>query len=134
MADETNNPKEAEGRAKAGGFHAIPPLALVMLARVMEYGAYDRERGAGNWNEKGAGARHSTYFDATMRHLLRIQTGVDMDKDTLVDEWAHVMANAAIMIDAGASGSLIDDRAPFHGIDQAMDDIATQKLIRQGLK
>ena len=52
----------------------------------------------------------TTYLDAANRHLMALQEGEDVAKDSLVLHAAHLMATCAIIIDAEACGTLVDDR------------------------
>ena len=61
-----------------------------------------------NWRKDPVTA--STYYDAMQRHMLAWQDGEDHAADSGLLHLAHVMANCAILIDAAACGTLIDDR------------------------
>lgn len=105
----SSNPKDAIGRTKAQ-IHLIPPPALVEMAKVMDEGA--RKYGAYNWREASVAA--TVYVSAAQRHLLAFLDGEMMDPDgpgnTL--HLAHAAACCAILLDAFATGNIVDDRPP----------------------
>ena len=63
-----------------------------------------------NWQDKPIQA--SIYYDAMMRHLMAWYTGEDVDPGSKSGglHLAAVRAGAGILIDAFATGSIIDDR------------------------
>lgn len=99
------NPKTAHGLARPP-MHNVPPIALLALGRVMEFGA--SKYGLMNWRKDPVSA--STYYDALMRHAFQYWDGDDIDPETKREQLAHVMACCAIIIDADWCGNLIDDR------------------------
>ena len=99
------NPKEAFGRAKATTFF-IPALAVFKLGAVMALGA--RKYGPFNWRKDPIKA--STYKEAIVRHLEAWIDGEEEDEESGQSHLAHVMGCAAILIDAQAHESMIDDR------------------------
>jgi hypothetical protein len=54
--------------------------------------------------------RASIYYDAIMRHAMRYFEGEYLDPDSGKPHLAHLIASAAILIDAHESETLIDDR------------------------
>lgn len=101
----TTNPKDRLGLAKPG-FTAIPPSALLFLGQAMQNG---REKyGLMNWRDKEVLA--SVYVDAGLRHRLSWWDGEDEARDSLIHHLAHSMACDAILLDAIATGKLVDDR------------------------
>ena len=99
------NPKTAYGKAKPP-MQYVPPVALLELGLVMEHGA--SKYGPMNWREDPITA--STYYDALMRHAFQYWDGNDRDLESKQKHLAHIMACCAILLDAEASGTLIDDR------------------------
>lgn len=99
------NPKTAYGLARPP-MHNVPPVALLALGKVMEFGA--KKYGPMNWRKDAVSA--STYYDAMLRHIFQYWDGDDMDPETRREHLAHVMACCAIIIDADWCGKLIDDR------------------------
>lgn len=110
------NPKTAVGIRKPS-LHAIPPLALLHLGRAMAIG--NQKYGLVNWRHDPITA--STYYNATLRHLLLWQDGEEGEWHELngqrvfVHHLAFVMANCAILLDAQAQGTLTNDRPTIHG-------------------
>lgn len=101
------NPKTRYGMAKPS-MAAIPPAAMIELGAAMADGA--RKYGKFNWREHEVTA--SVYEDALMRHLMSWRDGEDVAPDSGVNHLGHIMACCAILLDAAASGKLIDDRGP----------------------
>lgn len=103
-----DNPKTAFGVRKAA-LHAIPSTALFQMGRAMMQGK--QKYGLVNWREKRVSS--SVYFDAAMRHLWSWWEGEGIDLESDCPHLAHVMANAAILLDAQALGTLRDDRPAY---------------------
>ena len=61
-----------------------------------------------NWNDSPVDA--TTYYSAAMRHLMSWFAGEDVDPESGASHLAHVRACMGIILDAQASGNLIDDR------------------------
>lgn len=106
MSTKPTNPKDAIGSNKLP-VHLWPPTAtlygsLGLLDGMLKYGRT-------NW--RPGGARASIYYDAMMRHMFAWWEGVDFDPDSGLPQMAHVLACAAIILDAAAAGTLNDDRA-----------------------
>ena len=99
------NPKTAHGKAKPP-MQYVPPVALLELGLVMEHGA--SKYGLMNWRKDPISA--STFYDALMRHAFQYWDGNDRDLESKRKHLAHIMACCTILLDAEASGSLIDDR------------------------
>lgn len=99
------NPKTVYGKAKPP-MQYVPPVALLELGLVMEHGA--SKYGSMNWRKDPVTA--STYYDALMRHAFQYWDGADYDLESKRKHLAHIMAGCAILLDAEASGTLIDDR------------------------
>jgi hypothetical protein len=99
------NPKTAYGKAKPP-MQYVPPVAMLELGLVMEFGA--SKYGKMNWRKDPVSA--STYYDALMRHAFLYWDGANYDLESKRSHLAHVMACCAILLDAEANGTLIDDR------------------------
>jgi hypothetical protein len=99
------NPKDAIGDTKTP-LHLIPKVAVAALSWVMSLGA--KKYGPYNWRENSV--RESVYIAAAMRHLTLAELGEDIDPESGQLHYAHAMACMAILIDAQASGNLVDDR------------------------
>ena len=104
---EPMNPKDRVGRSKPG-VRCIPPIAMLEEGVIMQEGA--DKYGPFNWQDQPIQA--SIYYDAMMRHLLAWYTGQDVDPHSKSGglHLAAVRASAGILIDAFATGNIIDDR------------------------
>lgn len=101
------NPKQLYGDTKPN-LALIPSPALVHLALALGDGA--RKYGAYNWRRTSVEA--GTYVAACERHLRSWFDGEDIAPDSGNPHLAHAMACLAILIDAAACGTLIDNRPP----------------------
>jgi hypothetical protein len=100
-----SNPKDAFGLQKTP-LRLVPPIAVLYLAKAMGMGA----KKYGEWNFRKDRPRASVYWEAMWRHLLAGLDGQDLDEESGLPHTAHILANAAILLDAEACGTLIDDR------------------------
>lgn len=117
MAAETStNPKRAFGVRKPSA-QFIPPVALIEESVVMALGA--AKYGAFNWQQDPVDA--TTYYSAAIRHLLQWFSGEDRDQESGASHLAHVRACMAILLDAQASGKLVDDRPQCASASAAID-------------
>lgn len=103
---KATNPKDLVGSGKLP-IHLWPTTAtelgsLGLLDGMLKYGRQ-------NW--RAAGIRYSIYHDAINRHLSAVWEGEWEDPDSGLPHWAHILACAAIVTDAYATGNLVDDRA-----------------------
>jgi hypothetical protein len=106
-----NNPKSVIGVQKPG-FHAIPASALLHLGAAMADGK--RKYGLTNWRSNSVAA--SVYFDAKLRHIFAWwDARQELAHDSLVHHLGHDMACSAIILDAIATGNLVDDRPDVPG-------------------
>lgn len=99
------NPKDALGMKKVNLF-LVPPVLSLHTARAFEDGA--RKYGPYNWREKKV--RASIYLSAIDRHVKAWQDGESTSADAGVHHLGHAAACIAILLDAEATGNLIDDR------------------------
>lgn len=108
----SDNPKDvmavALGKAP---MQLIPPVAEELMARVLEGG--NLKYGAWNWRDRPIAIQ--TYVGAIMRHTAAIRRGEDIDTESGLPHMAHIMATAAIVLDATEHQTLIDDRPPSRG-------------------
>lgn len=102
---DTTNPKDILGLQKAP-LRLVPPALLIHVSRVMAHGA--AKYGAYNW--RALKVRLEIYLEAAMRHILAKMDGEDLDPDSGYPHEAHAAACMAIILDAAATGNLIDDR------------------------
>ncbi len=112
----SSNPKRAFGVKKPSA-QFIPPVAIVEESVVMALGA--AKYGAFNWQDDPVDA--TTYYSAAIRHLLQWFSGEDVDPESGASHLAHVRACMAILIDAQASDSLIDDRPKCASAGEAIE-------------
>lgn len=120
MTDE--NPKAAAGRLKIEYAHT-PALPALYQAAVHDLGA--GKYGSFNWRDRPI--KISDYISALRRHLAEIEAGVDLDAESGLPHAAHLMATAAIIIDANAAGTLIDDRVKTPSLASEMKRVADLK-------
>lgn len=101
------NPKDAIGSRKA-------PLSVVPMGVIAEVGVALLEGACkyGRFNWRGAGIRSSVYFDATMRHLVDWQEGVDLDPDSGLSHITKAIASLVVLRDAQLQSMCTDDRPP----------------------
>lgn len=119
-APKDTNPKTVFGQAKPSP-SVVPPGAILECSMAMAEG--NQKYGRTNWRDDPVS--FSTYFDALLRHAYQAYDGEDRCPKSGALHMAHAMANAAIILDAMACGTLIDDR-PTKG--------ASSKLINQYTK
>ena len=102
-----SNPKDAVGDKKIP-LHLLSPIAkaywaVAQFVGMVKYGA---------WNWRKAGVRSSVYVSALQRHIDAYASGEEVDPIDKTPHLGHIMACAAILIDAKAAGKLTDDRPP----------------------
>lgn len=125
------NPKDRIGASKVD-FSLIPTSAKIELALALMDGA--TKYGAYNWRVEPIQAR--TYISAAERHLEDFKESEEFDPVSLCHHLGHLMACAAILIDAIQQHTLVDDR-PINGqgadlIRAANEFIATKKPVGWG--
>lgn len=111
------NPKDLLGRAKVS-FTKLPDVAVIHGSHAMMNGA-DRY-GSYNWRTKKVIA--SIYIDAARRHLASWFAGQEAAEDSGVHHLGHAIACLAILLDAQATGNLVDDR-PVSGQPNLVEDL-----------
>lgn len=104
----TENKKNAAGNAKATTY-PVPQIALIALGLAMQDGA--KKYGPFNWRTSEVKA--SVFGDALERHLLAWRAGENFAADSKIHHLAHIMAGAAIILDAELQRVFEDDR--HHG-------------------
>lgn len=100
-----SNPKTRFGMAKPP-IGLIPGPAMVHMAEAFRDGT--QKYGPANWRIDPVSA--STYVNAALRHLLSWHDGEEEASDSGVHHLGHAAACLAILMDAQAQGTLIDDR------------------------
>lgn len=116
------NPKDRVGVRKPP-LHLIPPAAELLESAVMALGA--KKYGAFNWRSSKVNA--SVYVAAARRHLLQWFDGCDDDRESGVSHIAHARACLGILLDALATGNLIDDRPPA-GVSAELVELLTANV------
>jgi hypothetical protein len=104
------NPKDLIGVRKPQ-LHLVPPAANIAEAVVFGLGA--KKYGAYNWRTKKV--RATVYVSAALRHISSYLDGDDTDPESGQSHLAHARACTAILLDALATGNLVDDR-PAKGV------------------
>lgn len=100
-----DNPKTQYGDGKPQ-MQLVPPVVLVHMGEVMRLGA--EKYGPYNWRERTVSS--SVYAGAMHRHLAAWYDGEDLDPESGAPHLAHIMACAAILLDAQSIDRLNDDR------------------------
>jgi hypothetical protein len=98
------NPKSAAAKGKPE-LSLIPTVALVEEAKALTSGA-DKY---GAYNYLATQVQASAYVDAAMRHIRAWMDGDDLDESG-ANHLGHARASLAILLDAAAASTLIDDR------------------------
>jgi hypothetical protein len=101
----TTNPKDLVGSTKVS-LTKFPAVAVLHGAHAMMDGA--RKYGPYNWRDKEVQAH--IYVDAALRHIMAWFEGEELAEDSSVHHLGHAIACCAILLDAQATGKLIDDR------------------------
>lgn len=107
MAPAGVNPKDILGMKKPP-LRLVPPALLLYVSRVMGLGA--KKYGPYNWRTEGQPVRYTVYLEAMLRHVLSALDGEEIDPESGQPHVAHAAACAAIILDAGSLGQLVDDR------------------------
>jgi hypothetical protein len=116
-----SNPKDIIGATKPP-LHLVPASALLYEAKVMALGA--KKYGPYNW--RGKPVRYTIYVSAAMRHLLAALDGQRLDPESGQPHLAHARACLGILLDAEATGNLIDDR-PAPGAAAELIETMTER-------
>lgn len=116
MSDDVTSAKAVAG-SKKPCIHFVPPVAILEEAVAMAEGAgkyalYD-------WQDKPIDA--NTYYSAAGRHLMQWFTGEDRDVKSGALHLAHARACLGILIDAAATGKLIDNRPVCASASEAIE-------------
>lgn len=126
MLDSTkaSNPKDALGDKKVPMWLLSPIAkaywAVAQYVGMVKYGA---------WNWRVAGVRTSVYLSAMERHIEAYKSGEEVDPIDQTPHLGHIMACAAILIDAKAAGKLTDDRPPSVDLRPAFADVERMMQI-----
>lgn len=123
MSYKNSDPKGSVGALKIP-LHLVPPSAIHGLAEALADGA--KKYGPYNWRESKVSAM--TYVSALKRHVDAWLDGENFAHDSLVHHLKHAAASIAIMLDAEACGTLIDDRPPLGVASFLQADYARKKF------
>jgi hypothetical protein len=121
MIDETN-PKDLIGITKVP-MGLLPSAGKIHGAMAMKNGA--AKYGPYNWREKKI--KMTIYLDAIERHLLAVRDGEDIAQDSGISHLGHIIAGAAIILDAQVMDCLIDDRPKGGPAALVLDAFKEQK-------
>ena len=122
-AETGENPKDTIGSTKPP-LHLIPPAAEIVESMVMKLGA--EKYGSYSWRK--AKVRASVYVSAARRHLLAWFDGQDNDPESGLSHLGHARACMGILLDAGSTGNLADDR-PVPGVAAKLIEKHTRKGV-----
>ena len=122
MTEPGENPKDRIGQQKPP-LHLIPPAAEIAESLVMALGA--KKYGPFNW--RSAKVKASVYVAAARRHILQWFDGQDDDPESSVSHLAHARACLGILLDAMATGHLVDDRPPAGGASDLIKHFTRHK-------
>ena len=113
------NPKEVAGSKKPATWSVMPRWIILAVGRVMSVGT--AKYGAFNYRQSPIAA--STYQDALERHLGLWFDGEDSDSETGVSHLASAIASCALLMDAQATGKLVDDRQKTGLARKTLDEL-----------
>lgn len=121
------NPKDLLGTKKVS-LSKFPAVALAHGAHAMMDGA--RKYNAYNWRSNKVIT--SIYIDAAKRHIDEwFDASVETASDSGVHHLGHAMSCLAIILDAQATGNLVNDRPVPGAYDKVIKEL--QKQIEQRL-
>jgi hypothetical protein len=112
------NPKDIHGYKKVD-VSLLPSIAMLHGGHAMMDGA--RKYGPYNWRDNAVLAR--VYIAAAVRHINYWASGEELADDSSVPHLGHAIACLAILLDAQATGNLIDDRVKSEALIKAMKDL-----------
>lgn len=110
------NPKDLVGNKKVS-ISKLPPIAILHGAHAMMDGA--SKYGPYNWRDNAVVSH--IYVDAALRHLLAWWERQEVAEDSGVHHLGHALACCAILLDAQATGNLIDDRPKESGYNKVIE-------------
>jgi len=115
---DTTNPKDSLGLKKPP-LRLVPAALHIFVAKVMGLGAL--KYGPYNWRTKKV--RLTVYLEAAQRHILAKLDGQDVDPESGQPHEAHAAACMGIVLDAMATGNLIDDRPPAGAAERLLREL-----------
>lgn len=120
---KSSNPKDLAAKKRVR-LDLIPGPAEVAICQALQNGI-DKGYGAFNWRTEPVQA--SNYLAATNRHIKAWQDGEEFAPDSMVHHLGHAAASLAILMDALACGTLIDDRPPAGPTARLLTEAASRK-------
>lgn len=114
---DKTNPKDILGATKPM-LGLNPRVALLWMAKAFEFGAHGRDangvqvrpKGYGEYNWRERDVSEMVYVHAMERHIADYLDGQDLASDSKCKHLGHIMACAAILLDAEECGALKRDR------------------------
>jgi mutator protein MutT len=128
LPTKPTNPKDAIGSDKLP-VDLWPPSATAVGCLGLLDGAL--KYGRSNWRATPVLA--SVYIGALKRHTDAYYEGYTMDPDSGIPHLSGILANGAILVDAGAAGTLVDDRQYPGGYAKLVDEL-TPHVARLKMK
>lgn len=101
------DPKGIAGKKKPQ-LQLVPPIIIESMAAALAIGA--DKYGPWNWRENKV--EIMTYLGAMKRHIDAVLEGEDLDPESGTHHLGHVAAGCAIVLDAAAQHTLVDNRPP----------------------
>lgn len=123
------NPKDAIANGKLP-LHLWPETATAIGCMGLLEG--NLKYGRTNWREGGVLA--SVYVGALRRHINQWFEGQELDSESGLHQLSHILACAAILADAWACGSLVDDRMYADGEYSELVDTLLPEIKRLNKK
>lgn len=119
---KSTNPKDLVA-TKRVRLDLIPGPACVAIARALAFGIPTY----GAWSWRRSPIEGGTYVAATLRHIKAWQDGEEFAPDSGVHHLGHAAASLAILMDALACETLIDDRPPAAPTARLLAEAAARK-------
>lgn len=85
--------------------HLVPTSTITGLAEVLQVGA--RKYSERNWER---GMKWSICYSSALRHLLKWQSGQDLDEETGLNHLKHALCNLAFLVEYLETVPELDDR------------------------
>lgn len=117
------NPKDLAARNRVR-LDLLPGPAMVAICQALQDGV-NKGYGAFNWRNEPVQA--SNYLAACFRHIKAWQDGEEFAPDSMVHHLGHAAASLAILMDALACDTLIDDRPPAGPTARLLTEAAALK-------
>lgn len=111
-----SNPKSALGIKKVP-LHLVSPISILHEAMAMAEGGMKY----GPYNYRMDKVAATVYCAAALRHIFDWMCGEEMARDSNIHHLGHAKACCGIILDAQATGSLIDDRYKTDAYRELLD-------------